>query len=156
MFETFSNAKRNQIKSEASLIGQKLKKKVLFLFQNKITWTLDCFSPQWFLGGPKLGKKYQKFEQISDTKYWGYVRNLVRFGAKKISLEMGGDECSHYARIIFFKKEMDQKRNFHPLLPIFSENQVSRWKSWLLFHWLYWVGSKKCKNLQESTKNYWN
>ena len=24
---------------------------------------------QWFLGGPKLGKKYQKFEQISDTKY---------------------------------------------------------------------------------------
>ena len=52
----------------------------------------------------------------------------------------------------FFKKEMDQKQNFHPLLPIFSENQVSRWKSWLLFHWLYWVGSKKCKNLQESTK----
>ena len=59
---------------------------------------------QWFLGGPKLGKKYQKFEQISDTKYFGYVRNLVRFGAKKISLEMGGDECSHYARIIFFQK----------------------------------------------------
>ena len=52
----------------------------------------------------------------------------------------------------FFKKEMDQKQNFHPLLPIFSENQVSRWKSWLLFHWLHWVGSKECKNLQKTTK----
>ena len=46
---------------------------------------------QWFLWGRKLGKEYWKFQPISDTKYWGYLRNLPRFGANKISLEMGGD-----------------------------------------------------------------
>ena len=73
------------------------------------------FGPaQWSLGGPKLGKKYQKFQQISDTKYWGYVRKSVWFGAKKISLEMGGDECSHYARIIFFQKRNGSETKFSP------------------------------------------
>ena len=43
------------------------------------------------LGGPKLGKKFRTFQQISDTKSCGYVRNLVRFGANKKSLEMGRD-----------------------------------------------------------------
>ena len=62
-----------------------------YFFLNKF-WFLH--RAQWFLGGPKLGKKYWKFQQIFDTKSWSYVRNLVRFGANKISLEMGGDGCS--------------------------------------------------------------
>ena len=49
--------------------------------------------------------------------------------------------------LLFFKKQMDQKWNFHPLFAIFRENQVATWKSWLFFHWLSWVGSRKYKNL---------
>ncbi len=37
-----------------------------------------------------------------------------KFGAKKISLEMGGDECSHYARIIFFQKRNGFEVKFSP------------------------------------------
>ena len=49
--------------------------------------------------------------------------------------------------LLFFKKQMDQKWNFHPLFAIFRENQVATWKSWLFFHWLSWVGSRKYKKL---------
>ena len=69
---------------------------------------------QWFLGGRKWGKKYWKFQQISDKNSWGYVRNLVRFGANKISLEMGGDRCSFLARIIVFQKTNGSEVKFSP------------------------------------------
>ena len=91
-----------------------------------------------------FGQKCWKFQQISNTIYYIYVGNLVRFGANKISLEMGALSMLEF---LFFKKQMDQKWNFHPLFAIFRENQVATWKSWLFFHWLSWVGSRKYKNL---------
>ena len=52
-----------------------------------------------------------------------------------------------WPELLFFKKQMDQKWNFHPLFAIFRENQVATWESWPFFHWLSWVGSRKYKNL---------
>ena len=52
-----------------------------------------------------------------------------------------------WLELLFFKKQMDQKWNFHPLFAIFRENQVATWESWPFFHWLSWVGSRKYKNL---------
>ena len=69
---------------------------------------------QWFLGGRKLGKKSRKFQQISDTKSCGYVRNLVRFGANEISFEMGGDGFSLFDRILVFGLNKEPKAKFSP------------------------------------------
>ena len=68
-------------------------------FTNNQAW---CQIAQWFLGGPKLGKKSRTFQQISDTKYCGYVRDLVLFGVNEISFEMGGDGSSLFDRILVF------------------------------------------------------
>ena len=69
---------------------------------------------QWFFGGPKLGKKSRKFQQISDTKSCGYVRNLVRFGVNIISFEGGGRWFSLFDRILVFGLNKESKAKFSP------------------------------------------
>ena len=69
---------------------------------------------QWFFGGPKLGKKFRKFQQISDTKSCGYVRNLVRFGVNVISFEGGGRWFSLFDRILAFGLNKESKAKFSP------------------------------------------
>ena len=69
---------------------------------------------QWFFGGPKLGKKSRKFQQISDTKSCGYVRNLVRFGVNVISFEGGGRWFSLFDRILVFGLNKESKAKFSP------------------------------------------
>ena len=69
---------------------------------------------QWFLGGRKLGKKSRKFQQISDTKSCGYVRNLVRFGVNVISFEGGGRWFSLFDRILVFGLNKESKAKFSP------------------------------------------
>ena len=71
-------------------------------------------STQWFFGGPKLGKKSRKFQQISDTKSCGYVRNLVRFGVNVISFEEGGRWFSLFDRILVFGLNKESKAKFSP------------------------------------------
>ena len=61
-----------------------------------------------------MGKKSIEFQQISDTKSCGYVRNLVRFGANEISFEMGGDGFSLFDRILVFGLNKESKEKFSP------------------------------------------
>ena len=65
-------------------------------------------------GGRKLGKKSRKFQQISDTKSCGYVRNLVRFGVNVISFEGGGRWFSLFDRILVFGLNKESKAKFSP------------------------------------------
>ena len=76
--------------------------------------TNDSTRAQWFLGGPKLGKKSRTFQQISDTKSCGYVRNLVRFGVNEISFEGGGRWFSLFDRILVFGLNKESKAKFSP------------------------------------------
>ena len=63
-------------------------------------------------GGPKLGKKSRTFQQISDTKSCGYVRNLVRFVVNEISFEGGGRWFSLFDRILVFGLNKESKAKF--------------------------------------------
>ena len=74
----------------------------------------EVWTAQWFFGGPKLGKKSRKFQQISDTKSCGYVRNLVRFGVNVISFEGGGRWFSLFDRILVFGLNKESKAKFSP------------------------------------------
>ena len=65
-------------------------------------------------GGSEIGQKSRTFQQISDTKSCGYVRNLVRFGVNEISFEMGGDGFSRFDRIFVFGLNKEPKAKFSP------------------------------------------
>ena len=56
--------------------------------------------------------------------------------------------------VIDISEIMQEKFFQEPLFTTLGENLVATWKFWLLFQWLSLVGSKKYKNLQESTKEY--
>ena len=86
-----------------------------------------CFfyTAQWFWGVRNWAKKSRKFQQISDTKSCGYVRNLVRFGANEISFEMGGDGFSLFDRILVFGLNKEPKAKFSPTFqPRYIRNTV--------------------------------
>ena len=81
---------------------------------SRCQFSMENHTSQWFFGGPKLGKKSRTFQQISDTKSCGYVRNLVRFGVNVISFEGGGRWFSLFDRILVFGLNKESKAKFSP------------------------------------------
>ena len=108
---------------------------------------------QWFFGGPKLGKKSRKFQQISDTKSCGYVRNLVRFGVNVISFEGGGRWFSLFDRILVFGLNKESKAKFSPTFCHLQRKSSCHMEFLAIFSLAILSGKQE---VQESTKNYCN
>ena len=81
--------------------GKKVHRLALFNFFSRTGWHCSIYLQQ-------------TFQQISDTKSCGYVRDLVRFGVNKISFEGGERWFFLFDRILVFGLNKKSKVKFSP------------------------------------------